>query len=95
MLEGNQTDDISLNDHSKHNASQGYRKSSPRMNCRAKDHINIQNMYKMSSPSPDRGPDCEEEMKVDQHNTVLAMSSDEGFYSNDEDHKQRGQNRHH
>jgi len=54
------------------------------MNCRATDHIN---MYKMSSPSPDKGPDCDEELKADQHNPVLAMSSEEGLYSNDEEHK--------
>lgn len=55
------------------------------MNCRATDHIVIQNMYKMSSPSPDRGPDCDEEIKVDLQNPV--MSSEEGFYSNDDGHR--------
>jgi|LauGreDrversion4_2_1035121.scaffolds.fasta_scaffold56275_1 hypothetical protein len=57
------------------------------MNCRATDHIVIQNMYKMSSPSPERGPECDEEIKVDAHNPVLAVNSEEEFYSNDEENK--------
>jgi hypothetical protein len=60
------------------------------MNCRATDHIVIQNMYKMSSPSPDKGPECDE--MVEGQNPVLAMSSEDGFYSNDEEHKHRATN---
>ena len=41
----------------------------------------------MSSPSPDRGADCEDPGN-DGQNPVLGMSS-EGFYSNEEDNNNR------